>query len=75
MNADELLKMDNDLEIVFLRGLKPFICKKLHYSEYWMSEKIEKIQIEKYKEKMQIKTSQVVEEKLPTFEEFIKRRE
>ena len=29
MNADEILRMDNDKQIEVIRGQKPFICKKL----------------------------------------------
>ena len=73
MNADEIIRMNNDLQIVILRGEKPLICKKFDYSEYWMAEKIEEIEIKKYKKKITIEESNIVpEEKLPTFEEFIK---
>ena len=33
MNPDELLKMDNNKEIVMVRGKKPFICNKFDYSQ------------------------------------------
>lgn len=49
------------------------MCKKFDYSEYWMSEEMEEIEIEEYREKIKIdKTIVEKEEKLPTFEEFIK---
>ena len=72
MNADEIIRMNNDLQIVILRGEKPLICKKFDYSEYWMAKKMEEIEIKKYKKKITIDETNIVpEEKLPTFEEFI----
>ena len=74
MNADEILRMDNDKQIEVIRGQKPFICKKIDYSEYRLSNEIEEIEITKYKKKMILKEKEIEkdEEKLPTFEEFIK---
>ena len=73
MNADEIIRMNNDLQIIILRGEKPLICKKFDYSEYWMSKKIEEIEIKKYKKKISLDNVKIMpEEKLPTFEEFIK---
>ena len=73
MNADEIIRMNNDLQIVILRGEEPLICKKFDYSEYWMSKKIEEIEIKKYKKKISLDNVKIMpEEKLPTFEEFIK---
>lgn len=73
MNADEIIRMNNDLQIIILRGEKPLICKKFDYSEYWMAEKIEEIEIKKYKKKISLDNVKIMpEEKLPTFEEFIK---
>ncbi len=73
LNADEILRLDNDEQIVIIRGQRPFLCKKLDYSEYWMSKEIEEIEIEKYKTKITIQNNRIdKEEKLPTFEEFIK---
>lgn len=74
MNADEILRMDNKLQIVIIRGQKPFICKKFDYSEYWMSKEMEEIEITKYKKPVTLDRKRVEKEitKLPTFEEFIK---
>lgn len=45
MNPDELLKLDNNKEIVIVRGRKPFICNKYcSISEYY-SKQIQKIYI------------------------------
>lgn len=72
LNADEIMRMDNDEQIEILRGQKAFKCKKMDYSEYWMSEEIEEVEIEKYKTKITIEKNKIEqEEKLPTFEEFI----
>lgn len=75
MNPDEIIQMNSDYQIVFLRALKPFICKKFDYSEYRMSDKMEEIEIKKYKKKVEIETKKLIEdEKLPTFKEFIKKK-
>lgn len=72
LNPDEILRMDNDQQIVIIRGQKPFICKKFDYSEYWMSKEMEEVEISEYKEKITIDERIIEkEEKLPTFEEFI----
>lgn len=34
LNADELIQLDNDKEIIILRGKKPLICNKFNYSEH-----------------------------------------
>lgn len=79
MNADELLRMNNMIQIVILRGQKAFKCKKFDYSEYRMAEEIEEIEIAKYKRPIALERKHIQrqEEKLPTFEEFIemKRKE
>lgn len=74
MNADEILRMDNKEQLVIIRGQRPFKCKKFDYSEYWMANEVEEIEITKYKEPvtLNIKDYQIEEEKLPTLEEFIK---
>lgn len=73
MNSDEIIRMNNDLEIIIIRGEEPLICKKFDYSEYWMSKEIEEIEIKKYKKKISLDNVKIMpEEKLPTFEEFIK---
>ena len=48
--------------------------QKIDYSEYRLSNEIEEIEITKYKKKMILKEIEIEkdEEKLPTFEEFIK---
>lgn len=73
MNSDEIIRMNNDLEIIIIRGEETLICKKFDYSEYWMSKEIEEIEIKKYKKKISLDNVKIMpEEKLPTFEEFIK---
>ena len=73
MNSDEIIRMNNDLEIIIIRGEEPLICKKFDYSVYWMSKEIEEIEIKKYKKKISLDNVKIMpEEKLPTFEEFIK---
>ena len=76
MNADELLRLNNMIQIVILRGQKAFKCKKFDYSEYRLAGEIEEIEIAKYKKPVTLerKNIQKHEEKLPTFEEFIKSR-
>ncbi len=74
-NADEIIRMNNEIQIVILRGQKPFMCKKFDYSEYKISEEMEEIEIEKYKTKVTIDKPIIEQkEKLPTFEEFIRER-
>ena len=34
MNSDEIIRLNDDLEIIIIRGKKPLICKKFDYSEY-----------------------------------------
>lgn len=34
MNSDELLKLDNNKEIIIVRGRKLFICNKYDYSKH-----------------------------------------
>ena len=79
MNADEILRMNNSEQLVIIRGQRPFKCKKLDYSEYWMSKDMEEIEITKYKKPVVLERKKVEKEyeKLPTFEEFImsKRKE
>lgn len=50
MNPDELLKLDNDKEIVIVRGRKPFICYKYDYSKHNEASKLEDMTIEEQKE-------------------------
>lgn len=74
MNADELLRLNNMIQIVIIRGQKAFKCKKFDYSEYRIAEEMEEIEIVKYKKPVTLerKNIQRQEGKLPTFEEFIK---
>lgn len=70
--------MDNDIQIIIIRGYKPFKCKKLRYWEYRLGRDIKTRSIENYKPK-NITTLTPIEEKedkqeLPTFEEFIRGR-
>lgn len=51
MNPDELLKLDNNKEIVIVRGRKPFICNKYDYSKHSEFEKLVDMTIEEQKEK------------------------
>lgn len=75
MNADEIMRMNNKIQIVIIRGEKPFICKKVDYSEYRMSNEMEEIEITKYKKQIVLNKEFIEDEiKLPTFEEFIKSR-
>ena len=46
MNPDELLKLDNNKEIVIVRGRKPFICNKYDYSKHDEAEKLEDMTVE-----------------------------
>ncbi len=34
LNPDELIQLDNEKEIVILRGKKPLLCDKFDYSEH-----------------------------------------
>jgi len=53
MNPDELLKLDNNKEIVIVRGRKPFICNKYDYTKHKEASKLEDMtweeQMEKFK--------------------------
>lgn len=51
MNSDELLKLDNNKEIVIVRGRKPFICNKYDYSKHIEASKMEDMTIEEQREK------------------------
>lgn len=50
LNPDELLQLDNDKEIVILRGKKPLICNKFNYSEHRFAKELEILENE-YKPK------------------------
>ena len=49
MNEDEILKLDNDKEIVIVRGQKAFICNKYDYSKHEDAGKLEDMTIEEQK--------------------------
>lgn len=51
MNPDELLKLDNNKEIVIVRGRKPFICNKYDYSKHNEANKLEDMMLEEQKER------------------------
>ena len=72
------IRMNNDEQIVIIRGQKPFKCKKLRYWEYRLGKDINQISIENYKPKTTYKLVSIEEkeeiQKLPTFEEFLKGR-
>ena len=40
LNPDEIIRMNNDEQIVIIRGQKPFKCKKLRYWEYRLGKDI-----------------------------------
>ena len=50
MNSDELLKLDNNKEIIIVRGRKPFICNKYAYMRHADYEKLENISTEEQME-------------------------
>lgn len=78
LNKDEVMRMDNDEQIVIIRGYKAFKCKKLRYWNYRLGKNIKQVSIEKYKPKTEHKIVPIIDEKepekLPTFEEFLKGR-
>lgn len=75
MNPDEIMQMPNEYQIILLRGQKPFLCKKFDYSELSLAKEMEEIEIKKYKKKIELNTKEIIEdEKLPTFQDFIKKR-
>ena len=80
MNSDEILRMNNDEEIVIIRGCKPFKCKKIRYWEYRLGKNLKEKSIEDYEPKNKYKLVPISEEKnieekkLPTFEEFLRER-
>lgn len=51
MNPDELLKLDNNKQIVIVRGRKPFICNKYDYSKHKEATKMVDMTFEEQKEK------------------------
>lgn len=51
MNPDELLKLDNNKQIVIVRGRKPFICNKYDYSKHQEAAKLVDMTWDEQKEK------------------------
>ena len=51
MNPDELLKLDNNKEIVIFRCRKTFICNKYDYSKHIEANKMEDMTIEEQRER------------------------
>ena len=88
MNPDEIIRMNNDEQIIIIRGQKPFKCKKLRYWEYRLGTNLEKTAVtdytpiatenKKFIEPMDfektIKKNKSEEERLPTFAEFLNGR-
>lgn len=79
LNPDEIIRMNNDEQIVMIRGQKPFKCKKLRYWEYRLGANIKQTMIEDYippniTREFKKFEDEKNEEKLPTFEEFLKGR-
>lgn len=75
MNPDELLKLDNNKEIVIVRGRKPFICNKYDYSKHSEASKLEDMTIEEQKkrfkaDKVEDVNSSYREEKVYSFKDF-----
>lgn len=78
LNKDEAMRMDNDEQVIIIRGYKAFKCRKLRYWEYRLGENIKQTSIEDYKPDNPIELNPIEDkkeiEKLPTFEEFLKGR-
>lgn len=51
MNDDEILKLDNNKEIVIERGQQPFICNKYDYSKHSEADKLEDMTLEEQMER------------------------
>lgn len=78
LNKDEIIRMHNDIQIIIIRGYKPFKCKKLRYWEYRLGKDVKIKSIENYIPKNVIKLRPIEEKEeikeLPTFEEFLRGR-
>ena len=46
-----MLKLDNNKEIVIVRGRKPFICNKYDYSKHGEADKLKDMTLEEQKER------------------------
>lgn len=77
-NSDEIIRMDNDEQIVIIRGYKPFRCKKLRYWEYRLGKDLKPVSVEEYNPttRKEIKpiAKEEEEKQLPTFEQFLKKK-
>lgn len=51
MNEDEILKLNNNKEIVIVRGQKAFICNKYDYSKHEEFSKLEDMTYEEQNER------------------------
>lgn len=75
MNPDELLKLDNNKEIVIVRGRKPFICNKYDYSKHSKANRLEDItleeQIEKFRDNVENEKNKMQSRKVKySFKDF-----
>ncbi len=78
MNKDEIIRMNDDEEIIIIRGYKAFKCKKLRYWKYRLGKNIDETTVEEYKPNVKYNMKPIIDEdiqeELPTFEEFLKGR-
>ena len=77
MNPDELLKLDNEKEIVIVRGRKPFVCNKYDYSKHSEADKLEDMTVEEQRERFKenlgienIQKKELEEKKKYTYKDF-----
>lgn len=75
MNSDELLKLDNNKEIIIVRGRKPFICSKYDYSKHQEASKLIDMTLEEQKERFKdnlvnIKNQQQIKKPKYSFKDF-----
>ncbi len=77
MNSDELIKLDNNIEIIIERGRKPIKCRKYDYSKHEEAHKLEDITIgeqrKRFKENLEIENTQKKkqeEKRKLTFKDF-----
>ena len=77
-NKDEIMRMDNDEEVIYIRGFQAFKCKKLRFWKYRLGKNIKEKSIGDYKPKVNYELNLITENeeqnKLPTFEEFLRER-
>ena len=77
-NKDEIMRMDNDEEVIYIRGFQAFKCKTLRFWKYRLGKNIKEKSIEDYKPKVNYELNLITENeeqnKLPTFEEFLRER-